>query len=241
MPTIRVRGAAARAFWTVAFFLLLLPAYALTAYVLLPASWQHYARTNISPRPWPTSYTQEGIPADPINLWVVGSREDVIAAMRAAGWTLADPITVGSGLRDAHSVLFDRPYPSAPMSTHWISGRPQDLGFEQAVGTSPRRRHHVRFWRTSRPDGEPGEAWIGSATYDRAMGVSAYTGEPMHHIDPNVDRERERLREDLTKTGRLARASEIPGRPHGDVNGGGDRYETDGAILMVVLSPRPQP
>ena len=99
----------------------------------------------------------------------------------------------------------------------------------------------MRFWRTSRLDGEQGEAWIGSATFDRAMGVSAFTGEPMHHIDPNVDRERDRLLQDLTRTGRLARASEIPGRSHTDVNGGGDRYETDGAILLVVLSPRPQP
>ena len=229
-------NAVSRAAWRVlAFLLLLLPAYALTAYVLLPASWQHYARTNMRPRPWPVSYTEEGIPADPINLSVTGSRDQLVTAMRAAGWTLADRITVATGLRDAHSVLFGRPYPSAPMSTHWIAGRPQDLGFERAVGGSPRRRHHVRFWKSVAAGGGPAEAWIGSATFDRAMGVSAYTGEPMHHIDPDVDREREKLRADLLATGLLARAAEVPGRPRSDRNGGGDRYQTDGKILLLAL------
>ncbi len=220
-----------------AFLLLLVPAYALTAYVLLPASWQHYARTRMAPRPWPISYTQEGIPADPINVCLLGSRGQVVAAMSAAGWTLADRIGVRSGLRDAHSVLLGRPYPAAPMSTHWLSGRPQDLGFEQAVGGSPRRRHHARFWRSSGTDPSSPETWIGSATFDRAMGVSAYTGEPMHHIDPDVDREREKLRQDLVRTGLLFREAEVPGRPRTDSNGGGDRYATDGTILLLVLSP----
>jgi LssY-like putative type I secretion system component LssY len=229
-------GAARLVLRGLAFLLLLLPAYALTAYVFLPASWQHYARTNIPPRSWPISYTREGIPADPINLCVVGSRDQVIAAMRAAGWTMADRISVRSGLRDAKSVLLGRPYPSAPMSTHWISGKPQDLGFEETVGGNPRRRHHVRFWGNSPSEGGPPETWTGSATFDRAMGVSAYTGEPMHHIDPDVDHEREKLRQDLLKTGLLSRVAEIPGRHRIDSNGGGDRYQTDGTILLLVLA-----
>ncbi len=219
-----------------AFVLLLVPAYALTAYVLLPASWHRYALKSISQRPWPVTYTQEGIPADPINLALVGTREQVIEAMRAAGWTLADRISVRSGLRDAKSVLFNRPYPAAPMSTHWLAGRPQDISFEQAVGKSPRRRHHVRFWKSALPSGSGDPVWIGSATFDRAMGVSAYTGEPMHHIDPQVDRERDKLLDDLRRAGRLTRTVEIHGPRRIDVNGGGDRYETDGRLLLGSLS-----
>ncbi len=127
----------------VPFVFLLLPAYALTAYVLLPAAWHRCASQAIVPTTHPISYTAEGIPADPINVAFLGTRAEVIVAMRAAGWALADPITVRSGLRDAHSVLFDRSYPSAPMSTHYLARRPQDLAFEQSAGRSPRRRHHI--------------------------------------------------------------------------------------------------
>jgi hypothetical protein len=223
------------AFRLLPFVLLLLPAYALTAYVLLPAAWHRCASQAIIPTTHPISYTAEGIPGDPINVAVVGTRGEVIAAMRAAGWALADKITVRSGLRDAHSVLFDRSYPSAPMSTHYLARRPQDLAFEQSAGRSPRRRHHVRLWRMSGVS--PGQAvWLGAATYDKGMGVSRYTGELMHHIDPNVDAERSKLVADLLATRRVDRLRILPGtRVTASLNGGGDFYRSDGKILVAVL------
>jgi LssY-like putative type I secretion system component LssY len=217
------------------FILLLLPAYALMAYVLLPASWNRCARRAIAAPAHPISYTAEGIPADPINVAVVGTRGELIEAMKAAGWALADPITVRSGLRDAQSVLFDRSYPSAPMSTHYLARRPQDLAFEQSAGRSPRRRHHVRLWRMSGPS--RGQAvWLGAATYDRGLGVSRFTGEVMHHIDPNVDEERSKLVADLLATRRVDRLRILPGtQVTASLNGGGDFYRSDGKILVAVL------
>jgi LssY C-terminus len=222
----------------VSFVFLLLPAYALTAYVLLPAAWQRCARRAIAPTTHPISYTAEGIPADPINVAVLGTRGEVIAAMRAASWTVADPITVRSGLRDAHSVLFDRSYPSAPMSTHYLARRPQDLAFEQSAGSSPRRRHHIRLWKMSGLS--RGRAvWLGAATYDRGLGVSRFTGEVMHHIDPNVDAERSKLVADLLATRRVEKLRILPGTEvAASLNGGGDFYRSDGKILVAVLSSR---
>jgi hypothetical protein len=81
---------------TAALVLLLLPSYALLAYVVLPASW-HLARL---PQSEPAiTYTAEAIPADPLNVVLVGSRERVVASMRAAGWLPADRITLASGWR----------------------------------------------------------------------------------------------------------------------------------------------
>jgi hypothetical protein len=235
MSRVNVRFVRAWVSRLVPFVFLLLPAYALMAYVLLPASWHRCARRAIVPTAHPISYTAEGIPGDPINVAVLGTRGEVIAAMRAAGWALADKITVRSGLRDAHSVLFDRSYPSAPMSTHYLARRPQALAFEQSDGRSPRRRHHVRLWRMS--GGSPGQAvWLGAATYDKGMGVSRYTGEPMHHIDPNVDAERSKLVADLLATRRVDRLRILPGtRVTASLNGGGDFYRSDGKILVAVL------
>lgn len=223
-------------FRTAALLLLLLPSYALLAYVVLPASW-HLARL---PQSEPAiTYTAEAIPADPLNVALVGSRERVVESMRAAGWLPADRITFSSGWRDARSVLFNRPYPTAPMSTHYFRGRPQDLAFEQQVGRSPRRRHHVRFWRLENARDPEKTVWVGSASFDAKVGISRFTGEVMHHIDPAVDKERDRLLTDLEAAGVAASISRLGGfRRRGSArNGGGDRYFSDGGLGIAVLCP----
>lgn len=206
------------------------------AYVLLPASWR-LQRVPFSATPLArVTYTAEGIPSDPLNVALVGSREQVVAAMRAAGWHVADPITFRSGWRDARSVLLDRPYPTAPMSTQYVWNRPQDLAFEQSVGRSPRRRHHVRLWRMQSTS--PGETlWVGAATYDLFVGISHFTGEVMHHIDPNVDSERDKIVADLARTGHLAvlRGVDRFRAAGGGQNGAGDTYWTDGRLLIATL------
>jgi LssY-like putative type I secretion system component LssY len=221
-----------------ALLVLLLPAYAGIAYGVLPAVWRRHSilpATVGLPR---MSYTAEGIPADPINVAIVGTRGDLLAAMRAAGWTQADRISLRSGLRDAGSILFDRPYSSAPMSTHFVARRrPQDVAFEQLVGRSPRRRHHVRFWIHGDPDARGRMVWLGAASYDRSVGISRFTGEVMHHIDPAIDRERDKLVADLRRAGRMGEAAWVSGfapAPRGR-NGGGDRYATDGRLAAVRL------
>jgi hypothetical protein len=221
-----------------AFVLLLLPSYALLAYVLLPAAWRRPAARLMKPPAVRVSFTQEGIPADPLNVALVGSRPAVVAAMRAAGWKLADPISLRSGLKDAHSVLFGRPYETAPVSTHYLGERSQDLAFEKTVGGSPRRRHHARFWRERAASDPSDTIWIGAATFDLYVGVSHRTGEVMHHIDPDVDAERGRLVADLEAAGRLVAVERVDGyRPAGPgQNSAGDTYRTDGALLVARVS-----
>jgi hypothetical protein len=231
-----MRRAARGAIRTVAAVLLILPAYGLLAYVLLPASWSEYARWK-APRAAGVTRTAEGLPGDPLNVALVGSHEELLAAMRAAGWSPADRITLRSGLRDAASILFGRPYASAPVSTHFLWERPQDLAFERAEGGSPRRRHHVRFWRAGDPSADGPALWLGAATFDRSVGLSRYTGEVMHHIDPRVDIERETLLRDLRAASRLESSGcEAGWRPAGPGrNGGGDPYVTDGRLCVGRL------
>jgi hypothetical protein len=106
------------------------------------------------------------------------------------------------------------------------------------VGRSPRRRHHVRFWRF---DGGPGSGetlWLGAASFDRGMGISHFTGEVMHHIDPKIDAERDALVGDLARAGRIGslcwRADFCPARR--GRNGGGDWYQTDRRLAAARLS-----
>src|SRR5262249_31331550 len=217
--------------------LLMLPAYALFAYVVMPVSWRQYHRIAGGRAVACVTRTAEGIPADPLNVALVGSTGEVVAAMQAAGWSPADRISIRSGIRDAASVVFHRPYASAPMSTHLLWGRPQDLAFEQIVDGSPRKRHHVRLWRVTHP-AHPGDTlWVGAASYDRSVGFSPYTGEVVHHIETQVDDEREKLADDLARVGRLGRIDRAAGwRDAGwGRNGSGDAYRTDGLLGVLIL------
>ena len=56
------------------------------------------------------------IPGDALNVGLVGSKEDVLRAMNAAGWFPADPITLSSSIEIVGSVVLDRPYHDAPVS-----------------------------------------------------------------------------------------------------------------------------
>src|SRR5215207_270079 len=95
-------------------FALTLAGYWLLAYVALPIVWRHYEhQKKLDGLPMVTS-TVNGIPGDPINVGLVGDSQDVLCAMRAAGWYLADPVSLKSSLEISNSVLLDRPYPHAP-------------------------------------------------------------------------------------------------------------------------------
>lgn len=65
--------------------------YGLTAYILLPRAWTHYEHQKGLAGLTMVTHTSQGIPGDAINVGLVGTREDVLCAMHAAGWYPADP------------------------------------------------------------------------------------------------------------------------------------------------------
>lgn len=211
-------------------------AYLAVAYVVLPTIWSRIEeRVDTSGRTMLTT-TTAGIPGDPVNVGLVGTREEVLRAFAEAAWNPADPVTLASGIEIGLSVALDRPYKDAPISTLIYEGRKQDLAFEKQEGASADRRHHVRLWQTTEThDGRP--LWLGTASFDRSVGISAYTGEVTHHIAPDVDAERDYVIADLDKAGAVASSHSVPGRgaTWEGRNGGGDLYFTDGAALVGVL------
>ena len=148
-----------------------------------------------SPR---VTHTASEIPGDPLNIALVGTKEEVIHAMIAAKWDPADALTFRSSVRIAVDTVLRKPDDQAPVSNLYLFGRKEDLAFEKPVGNSPKQRHHVRFWQMAKTyDDRP--AWIGSAAYDIGVELSRTTGQVTHHISPDVDAERDLLVADLTK------------------------------------------
>lgn len=213
-------------------------AYLALAYLVLPTFWRHYEHLPAMATMPTTTRAPDGLPADPLNVALVGTEAEVQRAFAAAGWHPADPITLRSSLGIAESVVLDRPDPDAPVSGLLLFGRRQDLAFERDVGASARQRNHVRFWRSDlRADGDR-PVWIGAATFDRGVGVSHTTGQITHHIAPDIDAERDTLMHDLEAAGRLATLYDVTGvgPTLSGRNGGGDRYFTDGELTVGVLA-----
>jgi hypothetical protein len=213
--------------------------YFLLAYIVLPLTWRHYEHQRALADATMLTRTASGIPGDPINVGLVGSREDVLCAMNAAGWYPADPITLRSSIEIVGSVLLNRPYLEAPVSHLYYNGRRQDLAFEKPVGKSADRRHHVRFWRALEHGQEGRAVWLGAATFDRGVGFSHDDARVTHHIAPNIDADRDLLIADLEAAHVVQTVYEITGiGPTLDGrNGEGDLYYTDGDAKISVLVP----
>ncbi len=217
--------------------LALVAIYTAIAYLLLPALWTHYEhQKGLANLPMVTR-TAQGIPGDPINVGLIGNEKEVLCTMNAAGWFPADPVTLRSSIEIAGSVLFDRAYRDAPVSNLFYLGRHEDLAFEKPAGKSADRRHHVRFWKVLERGTEQRPVWLGAVTFDKGVGVSHFTGAITHHIDADIDAERDLLTTDIEQSGMASAKYQVTGvgLTLTGRNGGGDLYYTDGEVWVLRL------
>ena len=213
-------------------------AYTVVAYVVLPAFWTHYEhQRGLADLPMVT-LTAQGIPGDPINVGAIGDEKEVLCAMNEAGWFPADPVTLRSSIEIVGSVLLDRAYRDAPVSPLFYLGRREELAFEKPAGTSADRRHHVRFWKVLDRGQEQRPVWLGAVTFDKGVGVSHFTGAITHHIDADLDAERQLLATDLEGAGQVTAKYQVTGvgPTVAGRNGGGDPYFTDGEVWILRLA-----
>jgi len=217
---------------------LLLIAYFVTSYLIVPALWVRYAHRHPSFDDIPRiTYTGDDHPGDPLNVALIGTETELKQIMIAAKWYPADPLTLRSCLEIAEASVLKRPYDDAPVSNLYLFGRKQDLAFEKPVGDDPRQRHHVRFWRAPLvDDGRP--VWVGAAMFDRKVGLSHTTGQITHHTGADVDAERDYLFHDLEQTKDLSEVFVIDGfhKVLEGKNGGGDPWHTDGKLYAGEIA-----
>lgn len=226
--------------------------YGVGAYVALPVALQIslkvFGEHNV-PR-----YTKnwDGLPADPINVGLIGTLDQVRAAFDTIGWTEADELGFSSSVGMVKAVLFGSSYHKAPFSSLYLFGRSQDIGFQKAITKSPRKRHHVRFWglplehfenETDNSsfwhaanltlDKEP-SLWIGAATRDIGLSLTRMTYKVTHATDPNTVAERDLIMfklQDRKLIGDVViynQPDEMPSRPL-------NHYVFDGTIAVARL------
>lgn len=230
--------------------LALVATYAVAAYVILPyivrmglmvIRHQHVPSFTI---------TGDGLPGDPINLALVGTFDELRTAFAKAGWHEADPLTLSSSWGMVKAFVFDTPYPKAPFSTLYLFGRDQDIGFQKAIGNSPRKRHHVRFWAkclteaetvdevfwhgTHRPDTCKRVLWVGAGTKDTGFSLTRLTFQITHATDADTNAERDFIMAELSRHSAIGVVDMYEAGEEleaGTVN----HYVTDGIIAMAPL------
>ena len=131
-----------------------------------------------------------------------------------------------------------RSYTEAPVSPLFLFGKQQDFAYQQEVGGDASKRHHVRFWKA--PDGWllPGGqkvGWLAAGTYDRAVGLSMFTWQVTHKIDPDTDAERDYIVDTVRDADPKVGLRVIDGFSiaYHSRNGGGDSIRTDGDLPIV--------
>jgi hypothetical protein len=204
-------------------FFALFVVYCLFAYLIIPNLIRLF-RVVIKPNHIPLYVTTgDGWPSDPVNIAIIArDKASLVAAMKKAGWTVAEPMNFKNALRALHSFVFNAAYPAAPLSSLYLFDRKQDIGFEIPTNRaqSMRTRHHVRFWRLTEPrratDKHPHlsfwhqklehffvgkkEVWIGAATEEVIpLDIQWYTGRFTHGGSHDSDRERDFIIESLKK------------------------------------------
>jgi hypothetical protein len=148
-------------------------------------------------------------------------------------------VTFASSLKIIGSVIFSRPYADAPVSPLFYDRRREDLAFQMSAGRSADTRHHIRLWRVLETNGSERPVWLGAASFDRGVGFSHYTLQVTHHISADIDAERDFVSGALAKAGVVESLFDVSGvgPTLNGRNGGGDRYFTDGEVVVAVLVP----
>ena len=189
----------------------------------------------VAAEPFQTVAKDPPKPSDITNLMLIGSEEQVRGAFTAAGWSVAAGLNSQAKLETFRALAENRGYKEAPVSILLLDGKPPDIVFEKLNNTFS-SRHHLRVWR--RPatfQGQP--VWAVAATHDIGISFSEQNRTFIHKIDPQIDRERAKVVNDLLFTGKI-QSVELVDRPnvpqHGQ-NATGDNLETDARIAVLVL------
>jgi hypothetical protein len=189
----------------------------------------------IGREPFQTTAQNPPKPSDITNLLIVATEDELRRAFSEAGWSGAARLNPLSKFETLRALAEDRGYDEAPVSILLLDGKPPDVVFEKTNDTFA-RRHHLRIWRRDGAiAGKP--VWLVAATHDTGINFSEAQRNFIHRIDSQIDRERDKVVNDLLFTGRVKGFELVdrPQVPRETQNATGDRIETDGRIAVLLL------
>lgn len=228
--------------------------YALGAYVFVPALIRFFRIFRPADHLPLYCVTPDGFASDPLNIGIIGTRQQIIDAMEKSGWHQADPHSGKYLIKYGLSMLFGWQYDNAPLSKLYLFGRRQDLAFEIPID-SVSHRHHVRFWATTYNEGKKlsmrtihwnhrrahlfGDTllWVGAASLDVGIAPIRHNLQLTHMIHPDTNKERELIVSQLKTAGLVKTTEDIKlEKPYRLVNRAlRGSLHTDGVLKIVRL------
>ena len=227
--------------------------YGIAAYLILPRAIRLGLKILQHKRVPSYTITGDGLPGDPVNVALLGTRQQLRAAFAAVGWSEADRLSLASSWGMVRAFVLNSPYPTAPFSILYLFGRGQDIGFQRAIDNSPRKRHHVRFWglsqmraqqswgtaafwlNTERPPDDESVLWIGAGTRDTGLSLTRLSFQITHATDSDTNLERDYIIGELRK-GRFIGAERVYQAGEKLLAERVNHYLTDGEIILAVLA-----
>lgn len=190
----------------------------------------------------------EGSYVDPVNIILIGTKKQLVKAFKEIGWFKADNLNIKTSWKMVEKFIENKPYEQAPFSSLFLFGRRQDVGFQQPIGNSPRRRHHIRFWGvnvdkitdpmdikfwTEKKKIDVNEClnWVGAGSEDIGFGFTRLTFKISHRVNYKVDNERKYIL-DLLKNKKLI--TRVTYYKPGNFKIG--KYISDGRIAVAKLN-----
>lgn len=170
---------------------------------------------------------------EPINVIVLARDEAAVKdAMAKAGWTEARKPTISALTTAGVAALTNTEDTDAPVTPYFWQTRPNDFAYQKPTDDKTlRRRHHVRFWRSRYVTPEGLRLFVAAASFDDGLDWQL-----LHHIDPNIDAERDQVVADVTGVGIVADARMLAiSNPRLGQSVAGDPWFTDGKATVVTL------
>jgi len=184
----------------------------------------------------PRVFDGHGREGDIVNLLFVAQQPDLGRAFERAGWTSVDR---SKHLVAWHLFCHGTHYTGLPMAHFFVFGRAQDYSYAMPDPSSIlSKRHHVRIWKTDyRVHGTP--VWLAAATHDVAIGMQKLS--VTHHIDPQVDVERDFIGDNLSSTYLVAHSAYLSSTQpvFKATTTNGQPYYSDSRILLIQLGRPP--
>jgi hypothetical protein len=198
-------------------------------------------RTLAASMPIRTLDPENNRPSDLTNVMLIGSREEIEQAFRAAGWSEAKPDSIRARIGCIRAAAEVHGFQGAPMTALLLNGTEADMSWQKGLNDVS-KRHHIRIWK------QPGmwygqELWMAAATRDVDFAYMRPGRYFTHEIDPKVDSERDKVAYDLTFTScaRPLAWALRQGMTRFTHNATGDPIATDTRMVIVQMNACPSP
>lgn len=177
-----------------------------------------------------------GSPAEPINFIIVANKETLNKAFIDSDWYLLDPIGFKNTIKIIKSLINKNSYYNTPGLPVFWNTKPNDFGFGKPDLKEPTARQHIHIWETSfiTPDNQ--SVWLGTAHFDEKVKTKFNIIMPIHTTELIVDKQRERLKNELQQNGFIKSVEKI------DLTGltyvtkkSGNKFLTDGQAYILYL------